>query len=55
MLVWQASTVEHVMYALSSMQSAPAGFPTSCIYFCNAARETVSRVIADYPLIHAVE
>lgn len=48
MLVWQATSVEHVMYALGSMQSPPAVFPTSCIFFCNLARENVSRVIVDY-------
>lgn len=55
MLVWQAISVEHVIYTLSSMQSAPAGFPTSCIFFCNVARENVSRVIVDGSLIQIVE
>lgn len=47
MLAWQATSVEHVICTLSSMQSAPAGFPTSCVFFCNVARENVSRVIVD--------
>lgn len=55
MLVWQATSVEHVMYILSSLQSAPAGFPTSCISFCSVARENVSRVIVDGSLIHIME